>query len=326
MNLPDKTIPFSQIEFHPEIINCREKADEIPELAMSIEQQGLHTPPTVLQIEDNGITHYYLVAGWRRYAAVQFIRTKNPTAYDKIPVRPVRMTLADAQIVNLTENLQRKDLSPMEVANAVERLVLMGFKQKDISEKLGKSQSWVSNALAFKRTAVPALRNAVTDGVISFSMAQQLATLSEDKQRDTVARLMPPLTPADIAPEKSDCDIVLERQAQDESMLATLPENISDTTLASVPEAKIEVEDRTADRRKAADKKIEAKPATQKVKTEIRREIREQSEKKIRPSVKEVRSEIERLEGVDDPDPYTQGLIVALKWSLGEVKALELHS
>jgi ParB-like chromosome segregation protein Spo0J len=97
--------------------------------------------------------------------------------------------VAEAQVLNITENIQREDLSPVEIANAVMLLLNLGFKQNEISQKIGKSPTWVSNSIEFRRSATPQLRDAVQEGKISYVLGRQIATLGDGDQREKVAEL-----------------------------------------------------------------------------------------------------------------------------------------
>lgn len=194
-------IPFGSIEFHEEITNPREELKDIPELISSIRAVGLQVPLTVLHREDKGATNgdpkdrYYLVVGFRRHEAIRRIREENDGAFKKVEVKKFTGSTAEAQVLNLTENIQRSQLSPVEVANGVEILFNLGFKQKEIAEKIGKSQTWVSNAMQFRRQATPQLKRAVKDGDITYGFGREIATLPEGEQREKVAQIVEGGTP-----------------------------------------------------------------------------------------------------------------------------------
>jgi ParB family chromosome partitioning protein len=188
-------IPFSEIEFHEEITNPREELKDIPELISSIKSVGLQVPLTVLHRENKEATNgdrkdrYFLVVGFRRHEAIRRIREENEGAFKKVEVKKFSGSIAEAQVLNLTENIQRSELSPIEIANGVEILLNLGFKQKDIAEKIGKSQTWVSNAIQFRRQATPQLQQAVKEGQITYGFGREIATLPDNEQREHVAQI-----------------------------------------------------------------------------------------------------------------------------------------
>ena len=264
---------FDDILFHPKIINPREQLQDIDELKASIRAVGLLEPPTVLvrEIEDpkpdGPKEQYFLIIGFRRHEAIRQLREEEPNAFRTIDVSTFRGTIAEAQVRNLTENIQRSGLSPIETARAVDILRNLGYRQKDIAAKIGKSQTWVSNAVHFLQQAVPRLKNAVEDGHISFGFGRAIATLPDVQQDQQVKELV-------------------EMSEQKESGNGDQPK---------------------------------------KAKTQVRKEVRELSGRAIRPSTVEIRDEVARL-GLEKPGDladYDMGILVALKWALGEVKTLE---
>ena len=195
------TIKYSDVEFHPDIKNPREDMGDMDGLIQSIRQVGLKTPMWVLHRETKRRPpdvpesefrrhRYYLVAGFRRHEAIRRMREDNPGAFEEIEVTRVKGSIAEAQVLNITENIQREDLSLVEIANAVMLLLNLGFKQSEIAQKIGKSATWVSNAIEFRRAATPQLRNAVQEGRISYVLGRQIASLSENDQREQVAELV----------------------------------------------------------------------------------------------------------------------------------------
>ena len=189
-------IPFEDIEFHPEIRNPREQLKSIDELVASIKAVGLQFPLTVLHREDKNAENgekrdrYYLIAGFRRHEAIRTIRGEDSNAFQTVEVKKFRGSIVEAQVLNLTENVQREELTPIEIANGVEILINLGYKQKDIAQKIGKSQTWVSNAMQFRRNATPQLKEAVKSGDISYGFARQIATLDDGEQREKVEKIL----------------------------------------------------------------------------------------------------------------------------------------
>jgi len=186
-------VRFDEIEFHEGIKNPREELKDIDDLMASIRSVGLQVPLTVLQSEvRNGehTDHYYLVVGFRRHEAIRRIRDVDPNAFQTVEVKKFKGSVAEAQVLNITENVQRSELSPLEVCRGVEILLNLGYKQKDVAEKIGKSQSWVSSAMQFRRQATPQLTQAVEAGAVSYGFARNIATLPDTDQVEQVDRLI----------------------------------------------------------------------------------------------------------------------------------------
>jgi len=203
------SIPFSDIGFHNEIHNPREELKEIDELKASIRSVGLQVPLTVLHREDkegkNGARRdlYFLVVGFRRHEAIRQLREEDPKAFRSVEVKKFKGSIVEAQVLNLTENIQRSELTPVEIANGVEILLNLGYKQKEIAQKIGKSQTWVSNAMQFRRQATPQLKNAVKDGHISYGFGRAIATLPDGEQRDRVSQIMATV-PTELTDKSAD--------------------------------------------------------------------------------------------------------------------------
>jgi ParB/RepB/Spo0J family partition protein len=153
-------IPLTDIELD-EDFNCRETISgaEVNSLAKSIMEHsrekgfehedgtvqqeffsGLIQPVTVRRIADSGVP-WQLVAGYRRRAAFTRLQSED-SRYGRIPAIVVRCTELEAFRMNLTENIQRKNLNLKEEAGAVGRLRKLGLTQNDIAQELGMSRGW----------------------------------------------------------------------------------------------------------------------------------------------------------------------------------------
>ena len=108
------------------------------ELSDSIAQYGVLNPLTV-RLRDN---KYELVAGERRLRAARLAGL-----YD-VPCILLDVSLEDASLIALVENLQRRDLDFLEEANGLSQLIkLFGMSQEEAARRIGKSQSAVANKL-----------------------------------------------------------------------------------------------------------------------------------------------------------------------------------
>lgn len=120
--------------------NCRGKVTpfEVIELARNIEAVGLQQP-IVVQPYNNGKYKYKIVMGHRRFQAFKNLKRETiPCSISK------RMTESEAQVLNIIENLERKDLTFMQEARAVKRLLQNHLTQAEVAKMINKSQGWVA--------------------------------------------------------------------------------------------------------------------------------------------------------------------------------------
>lgn len=114
----------------------------LTELAASIKKYGILQPITVRPVENQ----FELIMGERRYRASQLLELKH------IPAIVLEVSNEDSAVVALIENLQRVDLSFIEEAESYKKLIeFHGITQNELSERIGKSQSTISNKLRILR-------------------------------------------------------------------------------------------------------------------------------------------------------------------------------
>ncbi len=119
-------------------------AQSIAELAQSIRSQGLVQPLLVRALEnaDASRAQYEIIAGERRWRAAQH------AGLDRVPALVRDLTDQQAAMAALVENVQREDLSAMELAEALRRIVDMaGSTHKEVARLIGLSRAAVSNYL-----------------------------------------------------------------------------------------------------------------------------------------------------------------------------------
>ena len=132
-----KNVPISAILPSPR--NPRKTFDEVSlqELADNIKQQGLLQPITVRPIidladQEGNLCKYEVVCGERRFRAVKM------NGDETIPCIVRDLDDETAYEVMITENLQRKDIDPMEEAFAFNELVKAGKSCDEIAQRFGK--------------------------------------------------------------------------------------------------------------------------------------------------------------------------------------------
>lgn len=144
-------------------------------LADSIREHGVIQPIVVREtdsLEDN----YEIIAGERRWRAAKM------AGLDEIPA--VIMTGDELKVaeVALIENVQRKDLNPIEEAMAYKALIeRFGLKQEEVAAQAGKSRSSVANMLRLLELPDEVL-TMVQEDKLSMGHARALLGL-EDEER-----------------------------------------------------------------------------------------------------------------------------------------------
>ena len=113
--------------------------EEIDNLAQSINNQGL-LQPILLRKKDAG---YEIISGERRFRAMKQLGN------DKVPCI-IKPKITDNEMIEmaLVENIQRENLNDIEQAYAYQQLLVeCGLSHEEISKKVGKSRSTVTNFL-----------------------------------------------------------------------------------------------------------------------------------------------------------------------------------
>ena len=158
-------------QLKPNPLQPRMKFDEqaIDELAQSIKESGIVQP--VLVVPDNG--HYKIIVGERRWRAAQKAGLK------KIPVMIRNLPLEKQLEISIIENIHRKDLNPMEIALAYQRMSSeLNYSQQDIADKVGKDRTSVTNYLRLLKLPQE-IRAGLIEENISMGHARALLALEE---------------------------------------------------------------------------------------------------------------------------------------------------
>lgn len=131
-------IPVSLVIESPHQPRLHMALEALRSLAESIEEQGVLQPILVRQKGKK----YELLAGHRRLAATKL------AGLERIPAIVKEVSESEAQLIALTENLNREDISPIEEATALKALQEQtGWGVREISRKVGRAPSTVSDAL-----------------------------------------------------------------------------------------------------------------------------------------------------------------------------------
>lgn len=171
-------IPVDRISPNPHQPRREFTSEHLEELKNSIAEHGIIQP---LIVVDQGSRHV-IVAGERRW------RSAKLAGLETVPCIVRAFSELELMEVALIENLQREDLSPMEEAYAY-RLLLDDFNltQVQISQKIGKSRSYVANMVRLLSLSLE-LQEYVSRGTLSVGHARALLALDDnDGLRQEVA-------------------------------------------------------------------------------------------------------------------------------------------
>ena len=189
-SLAVKKIELSLIE--PSPLNPRKTFDEesIRELADNILQHGLLQPITVRAIDagiKDPVGHFEIVCGERRFRAIKLNLERVPGYTKTIPCIVREMSDADALDAMITENLQRKDVDPIEEAFAFGQLNKHGKSIDELAERFGKSRRFITERIKLDNL-LPELKKMVTDDRMHIGAAMHICKLTEGEQREFLDR------------------------------------------------------------------------------------------------------------------------------------------
>lgn len=145
----------------------------LQELAGSIRAQGVVQP---IVVRPTGNDRYEIVAGERRWRAAQM------AGLHEVPVIVRRMDDVQAMTLALIENIQREDLSPLEEARGLSRLLNEFRMTHDmVAEAVGRSRSTITNMLRLLELSAP-VREMLEKGNLEMGHARALLPLPENLQ------------------------------------------------------------------------------------------------------------------------------------------------
>ena len=148
------------------------------ELALSILQHGL-LHPIIIRIKES---QFEIISGIRRYLACKKLRWK------KIPCHVIEVDDKDSFEISLAENIQRKNLNPIEEARAF-KVYITDFGWGGVSElahKISKSPSYVSKRLSLLELPVEIV-DEISKSKISPSVAEELVYVKNHATRHEMA-------------------------------------------------------------------------------------------------------------------------------------------
>ena len=150
-------------------------------LIISIREHGLIQPILIRPLSHG----FEIVAGHRRYQACKSLRWRF------IPCKIREMTNKQAFEIQLSENIQRKSMDPIEEAEAFRRYVIdFGWGGvSDLAKKIGKSEEYVSHRIQLLKLSEE-IKNKIVSNRLNVSKAIEISTIPMEKQSQIVGEII----------------------------------------------------------------------------------------------------------------------------------------
>ena len=175
-------LEINEIEINPSQPRSNFSETLIKELADSIKSLGLIQPITVRKLNSN---KFQLISGERRFRAAKLINLIKIPAYVRVANDEEILEMA------LVENIQRKDLDPIEIALSYERLIKeANITQDALSERVGKKRSTIANYIRLLKLD-PIIQTGIRDGFLSMGHGRAIINIEEtDKQIEIYEKII----------------------------------------------------------------------------------------------------------------------------------------
>ena len=168
-----KTLKITEVEPNREQPRKNFNQESLEELSESIKEYGV-IQPIVVSKEDG---YYAIVAGERRWRAAKLV------GLAEIPAIIRESDEQTNREISLIENIQREDLNPYEKALGIRSLMdKYGMTQEEVSKKIGKSRSSVSNTVRILYLT-PDVLELVKQGKLTEGHCKALAGISDPKRQ-----------------------------------------------------------------------------------------------------------------------------------------------
>ncbi len=175
-------LELASIEVNPYQPRTYFDEEALNELGESIKILGVIQPITVRKLENN---KFQLVSGERRFRASKLIGNTTIPAYIRLANDQEMLEMA------LVENIQRKNLDPIEVALSYQRLIdEINLTQEELGGRVGKKRSTVTNYLRLLKLD-PIIQTGMRDGFVSMGHGRAIINLeSTQKQLDVYEKIL----------------------------------------------------------------------------------------------------------------------------------------
>ena len=161
-------IQIDLIDLNPFQPRTNFDSNELEQLTSSIEKLGLIQPITVKKNENR----YTLISGERRLRAFQKLSKKSIPAYIRLANDQESLEMA------LVENIQRKNLDPIEIAISYSRLTEeLKISHDEMSKRVGKDRTTITNYIRLLKLD-PIIQSGLRDNFISMGHGRALINIS----------------------------------------------------------------------------------------------------------------------------------------------------
>lgn len=230
-------VSVALMNIQPSNYNPRKHFDEasLAELAESIRQQGVLQPIGVRPIVDTD--RFEIIFGERRYRAALMAELT------EIPAVILHVSDETAAEMAVTENLQRKDVTPIEEANAYQKLMESGrYDVQSLAVQFGKNENYIRTRLKFV-SLIPEIAELLEKDEITISVASEICRYGTDIQKEVYYKHLKDsdsmlydcwrgLKAADVAKFiERDFTTDLSRYAFDKTLCASCPHNTNNMML-----------------------------------------------------------------------------------------------
>ena len=163
-------------------MNCRGSISPIDviDLVRDIERDGLISPVVVQPY--TGEYKYRLIAGYRRFKAHEILKWKTIRAL----INP-NMDESYVRILNLRENINRKDLNILQEALAIEKLLTLGMSIKEVAAQFSRQPPWVGVRMALLTLPI-AIQKEAEVGILNQDAINQICKLKTPEQQYEATR------------------------------------------------------------------------------------------------------------------------------------------
>jgi ParB-like chromosome segregation protein Spo0J len=201
--------------------------EHIQNLAVSIAQDGLLQPPAARLAGER----YQLVFGHSRYKAISFLNAADPqwfsehgintsNDYSCIPLEIIDLDDEGMYRQAVSENLQRRDLNPIEEAAAMQRAMTdFGYNSAQVGELFGRSDATVRGMIRYLDLPAGA-KDLLGRGEISQNSARALLSMTKIAPADAVDKVAAELK--NIDPLRTTPDTMIDRAVRNQANVISL--------------------------------------------------------------------------------------------------------